>query len=239
MSESFYLIYNSHRKPIKRRGSLVYMGKRITFAHNSKDNRRQDMKRLLLTILWCACVCRLGAVPAKRTTITAVQPDGTTITLTQKGDEHFHYWETEDGLIALHRNQGYYYAHIVEDKVIPSEHLVHSLDMRSKTEKQFIHSLPSLAKLQETRLKYAEGAQRARSRVQSKAGVSTAGKVSVPVLLVQYADKKFASSTVKEDFEEHLNGDSYNRENGGYGSAKKYFEDQSGEQLLKQLFLSF
>lgn len=186
-------------------------------------------------MLWCAYVWGLGAVPAKRITITAEQPDGTTITLIQKGDEHFHYWETEDGLIALHRNQGYYYAHIVENKVVPSGHLVHSLGMRSEEEQQLVRSLPTLTEMYETKLMHDEGAQRVKSRARSKVSVSTIGTVNVPVLLVQYADKKFASSTAKEDFEEHLNGDTYNRENGGHGSAKKYFEDQSGGLFSPQL----
>lgn len=193
------------------------------------------MKRLILTLLWCAVVCGLEAVPAKRITMNVEQPDGTTITLIQKGDEHFHYWETEDGLVALHREQGFYYAHIVDGKVVPSLQLVHAPEMRCEEEQRWVRTLPTRTEMYETRLMHDEGARRVSGRARSKVSVSTVGTVNVPVLLVQYADKKFASSTVKEDFEEHLNGDTYNRENGGYGSAKKYFEDQSGGLFSPQL----
>ena len=193
------------------------------------------MKRLILTILWCACVYGLGAVPAKQVTKRVKQPDGTELIVTQRGDERFHYWETEDGLIALHRNQAYYYAHIVGDKVVPSDHLVHASDIRSEEEKRFVRSLPTLEDMYQTRWTAAEEAQRARTRAQNNGEVPTEGTVHVPVLLVQYADKKFASATAKADFVEHLNGEEYNRENGGYGSARKYFEDQSGGKFSPQL----
>ena len=193
------------------------------------------MKRLFLAIMLCTCTFVLWAVPAKRITITVEQPDGTTLTLTAKGDEHFHYWETEDGLIALRRNQGYYYAHIVEDKVVPSEHLAHALNIRSEEELLFTRSLPTLAEMHEARLTNGNKVQKARTRAQNNGEVPTKGVVHVPVLLVQYADKKFSSTTAKKDFEEHLNGEEYNRENSGYGSAKKYFEDQSDGKFSPQL----
>lgn len=193
------------------------------------------MKRLILTLLWCAVACGLEAVPAKRITMTVEQPDGTVLTLTHKGDEFFHYWETEDGIIALRRNQAYYYAHIVEDRVVPSERLAHTADLRSTEEKQFVQSLPTLEAMYQVRRGDAGEEQRARTRAQNNGEVPTEGVARIPILLVQYADKKFASATAKADFEQHLNGEEYNMASGEYGSARKYFEDQSGGKFSPQL----
>lgn len=193
------------------------------------------MKRLILTLLWCAMVCGLEAVPAKRITMTVEQPDGTVLTLTHKGDEFFHYWETEDGVIALRRNQAYYYAHIVGDRVVPSERLAHAAEIRSTEEERYVQSLPTLEKMCQVRRGDTVEEQRARTRAHNNGEVPTEGVARIPILLVQYADKKFASATAKADFEQHLNGEEYNMTSGEYGSARKYFEDQSNGKFSPRL----
>ena len=56
----------------------------------------------LLTIV----VATTYAVPAYRGWQTKTQPDGTTITVRQIGDEFYHYWETQDGKIAQQQEDG-------------------------------------------------------------------------------------------------------------------------------------
>ena len=51
------------------------------------------MKKLGLFIVFSALVCSAWAVPARKTGVTVTQPDGSTITVYQHGDEHFH-WQT-------------------------------------------------------------------------------------------------------------------------------------------------
>ena len=57
------------------------------------------MKRLFFAVMLCVCTLTMWAVPAKRITMKVEQPDGTVLTLTQRGDEHFHYLMTEDGVV--------------------------------------------------------------------------------------------------------------------------------------------
>lgn len=57
----------------------------------------------IITILLCAS---MWAVPAYRGWQTKTQPDGREITVRQIGDEFYHYWETEDGMIALEQADG-------------------------------------------------------------------------------------------------------------------------------------
>ncbi len=62
----------------------------------------------LLTAL-CALILTIGslwAVPAYRGWQERTLADGTTITLRQIGDEFYHYWETQDGKIALEQEDG-------------------------------------------------------------------------------------------------------------------------------------
>lgn len=48
----------------------------------------------------------LLAVPAKRTPITAEQPDGSTITILLHGDEFHHYTTTTDGVVIAPAEDG-------------------------------------------------------------------------------------------------------------------------------------
>ena len=73
----------------------------------------------LLSVL-CALMIATSAswaVPAYRGWQTRTQPDGTTITIRQVGDEFYHYWETEDGKIAAEQPDGTF---IVTDADLPT-----------------------------------------------------------------------------------------------------------------------
>ena len=72
------------------------------------------MKRLFLAMLLCMGVLTMWAVPAKRITMKVQQPDGTMLTLTQRGDEFFHYLMTEDGVMVRQNGQGYYYVDVID-----------------------------------------------------------------------------------------------------------------------------
>ena len=89
------------------------------------------MKRLFLMMLLCVCTFALWAVPAKRITLTVKQPDGTMLVLTQRGDEHFHYLMTEDGIMVKSNGEAYYYADIVDGNIVASKHLAHISALRS------------------------------------------------------------------------------------------------------------
>ena len=186
------------------------------------------MKRLLLGLVLAVCTLSLWAVPAKRITMTVEQPDGTVLTLTQKGDEFFHYLTTEDDRMVKSNGKGYYYADIVDGHIVPSQHLAHPLALRSEKEQHMVEELPNIRQFCELALQREETAQRVRSTraAQKVAEVPTTGNVKIPVLLVQYSDIKFSSSDPSATFEGHINGENY-KDEGGYGSVKEYFEDQS------------
>lgn len=186
------------------------------------------MKRLFLGLVLFVSTLASWAVPAKRITMTVEQPDGTVLTLTQRGDEFFHYLMTEDGIIVKPNGKGYYYADIVGGNIKPSSHLAHSLSLRTEQESRIVKGLPSIQQFCDVALRREETAQRVRAArtVQKVAEVPSIGEVKVPILLVQYSDVKFSTDDPQATFEGHVNGDDYKAE-GGYGSIKEYFEDQS------------
>ena len=85
----------------------------------------------LLSVL-CALMIATSAswaVPAYRGWQTRTQPDGTTITIRQVGDEFYHYWETEDGKIAAEQPDGTF---IVTDTDLPTSEQVQARRLASK-----------------------------------------------------------------------------------------------------------
>ena len=80
----------------------------------------------------CALMIATGAswaVPAYRGWQTHTQPDGTTITIRQVGDEFYHYWETEDGKVAVEQPDGTF---VVTDEDIPTGEQMAKRRMASK-----------------------------------------------------------------------------------------------------------
>ena len=55
------------------------------------------MRKIGLLILFCAVVCAVWAVPARRGGIVKTQPDGSELIVYQHGDEYFHWMTNEKG----------------------------------------------------------------------------------------------------------------------------------------------
>ncbi len=66
--------------------------------------------KLFILSLLATCTLTLQAKPAYRGAIEKQQPDGTTITIYQHGDEFFHYTTTEDGTWVKLHEDGFYRA---------------------------------------------------------------------------------------------------------------------------------
>ena len=178
---------------------------------------------IMFVLLMCLTL-GLWAVPARRVAITVGQPDGTELTLVMCGDEHFHSLVTADGVPVVRYDGAYYYAIVGEEGIVPSALLAHEECLRSPEEKAFVKTLLDVPSARAARM-HRRGIG-VRSAEEHTSEVPTEGEVCVPVLLVQYTDVKFSSSDPKGSFEERLNGEHYTDE-GGYGSIRQYFMDQS------------
>lgn len=188
------------------------------------------MKRLFLTMMLCVCVFALWAVPAKRLSLTVKQPDGTELTIVQHGDEHFHYFTTEDGVLLKKSAQGFFYAQsTVENRLVATMNLAHNAAERSVEEQTLVMSLPQLSEvISDSRAR----SMSRRSTMQQKTATPVTGDVKVPVILVQYKDKKFAPSNPVAEYVELLNSEEPFTDRRGYASARKYFMDQSEGKFI-------
>ena len=190
-------------------------------------DRPMLLKKTLYFLLLLFCTASLWAVPAKRTVRVVEQPDGTQLALTMRGDEHFHCLVTTDGVPVVCHEGGYYYALFGEEGLEASALLAHEPAQRSAGEQAFVEGLSA----EDNAAGYTAKARGRRSAAASRvAEVPTTGEVYVPVLLVQYKDVKFSSDDPKTAFEERVNGDNYTAE-GGCGSIREYFVEQSGGQF--------
>ena len=171
------------------------------------------MRRLFLAMLLCACTLVMWAVPAKRITLNVMQPDGTTLTVTQMGDEFFSYFVTDDMVAVLRKDNAYYYAHVENGAIAPSRHLAHNVAERTVSEQQVVDQLPGVDEMNAA-IAQRSNAMRARARVQRETEVPTMGEVHIPVILVEYADVKLSLNEAKTRFDKHFNGDDY-KEAGG------------------------
>ena len=185
-----------------------------------------SLKKILLMFLLMLCTTLLWAVPARRITHLVEQPDGTTLSLTIRGDERFHYLVTVDGVPVVRHEGAYYYALFGAEGFAASEHLAHDAEERTAEEQAFVESLPDIQQAATTQMRATK--RRAATRA-AEPEVPTTGEVHVPILLVQYADVKFSSA--KSQMEELANGEDGVSEE-GTGSIRQFFVDQSEGQFL-------
>ena len=75
------------------------------------------------------------AVPAKRTWVTFKQSDGTSITVSLAGDEHLHYYITQDNVPLVRAENGdFHYATHLGEGMSVSGVIAHEKEMRNMAE---------------------------------------------------------------------------------------------------------
>jgi len=171
----------------------------------------------------------LFAVPALPFPVNITQPDGTVLTIRLHGDEFFNYKTTLDGYALVQNTEGILtYAQPDSNGNLKSTLIKASnVEKRSLTEKSFILNLTpdlNLSKVSSIR----------RAARLTKSVVSTTQQVTYPligtpkslVILVNFSDKSFVTSTPQTAFTNLLNQKGYSA-NGGTGSATDYFHDSS------------
>jgi len=158
-----------------------------------------------------------NAIPAKRVWQQIKQSDGSVITVMMIGDEWNHSLVTSDGLTVQRDSNGDVYYTVSGKR---SSVLVHDADDRDASEIVFVQAQKSKMTLASKEVNNASRAKvRAKANAIRKATqVPTTGTPNVPIILVQYTDKKMSNTMAT--FE------STYTEVGGV-SAYQYFVDQS------------
>ena len=172
------------------------------------------MRKVLL--FWLVFVAAVSfAVPAKkgiRQTITLT--DGTQVTVELRGDEHAHWWQSDDGQRFLCDSTGAW-------KTVTEAEMAASSKKRAAAKRRMAANHRALAK--------SRGAKRA-------AGTETAfkGQKRGLIILVNFSDTKFDTEkygATQALYDSIANFSGYNH-HGFKGSISDYFQAQSGGQFL-------
>ena len=172
----------------------------------------------------CLGVQVTHAVPADPKPFIVTQPDGTTLTMVAVGDEFQHGFTTLDGLTVVPGADGFVYYSTASGA---SQVKAHDAANRNNAETAFIdRNRDQLNFGAQITAKTRQLRASARNKA-SKVGttqVPTQGSPRVPILLIDYQDKRM--SNTKAQLEEHYkNGDK---------SVYQYFYDQSNGQYTPQ-----
>ena len=194
--------------------------------------------------LFCtlAIVCAANARVAKPGFNTFTQPDGSTITLELRGNQHAHYYITEDNVPVMLGDDGFFrYIDVAGDGTIrlsamPAQNAI----ARSVDAMVFTRNI-SLDKVQNVLSGNASERLNKRARVAPQYGVGLfnghnyprKGEVRSLVFLVEYQDVKFNTPDPADYFHHMLNDEGFSL-NGSTGSARDFFYDQSSGQFSVQ-----
>lgn len=177
------------------------------------------MKKTLLSLIALSLALPSMGVTARKGTYTITQSDGSTIEVIKIGDERRHIYITTDGIAVGRTSSAADFYYLTTSGL--STLKAHNAGERSHAEQTFLSE--NAAEL--------SGQQILRSRASSRVKMQSAttlkktgevvnkGQARIPVLLVQYSDKKFIDSNPLSTFEKFFRD--------GSTSARQYFEDQS------------
>ncbi len=208
-------------------------------------------KLIAAALLTIPTLC--GAVQAYRTPQVFTQPDGTQVTLSQRGDEFFHYYLTDDGRMVMSNGEGYYFAQPDAAGLPTASHIL-ATDAASRTIQQaeFLKGVSVEAMVAEG-AKVGEAKRIERQATfepqfrapTAKASSSTwpsgiglfpnssypvSGSPKALIILVQYKDTKFTYPNAKEYFTNLASQVGFS-ESGAHGSALDYFTASSNGQF--------
>lgn len=198
------------------------------------------MKKILLYLLLALFAGQTEATRPLRRVFTKVQSDGTTLSVINLSNHRFSLYTTPDG-ISLKRNEKGDFCYAVADRqeLAASEYIAHEAGKRTPAEQHFattagLKGEKAIALLQTNSLQpaYTETTRSVSDGLgvygqSGKGVVSSIGTPVIPVVMVEFPDKKFAAGTTAEKLSRALNEPGYADEALCVGSVKDYFTAQS------------
>lgn len=198
-----------------------------------------NITRFLLSSLTLSLAVAVNAVPARRGLRTITQPDGSQLTIQLVGDEHSHYTLTADRMLLTSSEDGTYcYARFNEaGQMVNTGIKAVDPDLRTNAVAAVMQSIDAVP-LDRLNARVTTSSRR-RAIPQNGMGTFTTnfpnkGDIKVLVILVEYQDVKFTLSDPHTYFYNMLNQEGF-KENGGTGSARDYFLENSGGLFKPQI----
>ncbi len=175
----------------------------------------------------------ISAVGAYPFPMEIKQPNGETITIRIHGNENFHYITTEGNYVIIENSDNaYVYAEIDNEGLIkPGKQLVTNSLLKSQQSNLITADSPEFKKIaQQTILKNFEINN---TSLRSSNAKAISGNIKGLVILVNFTDKAFTVSQPLDSFSKMLNQVGYS-ENGGTGSARDFYMDNSAGTFIPQ-----
>lgn len=197
------------------------------------------MRKFTLSLLLALFTAQLAiATPPIRRTFTHKQSNGEVLTVSKHGDGNFVMYTLENGTPLLANDKGDL-CYVVEQngRAIASTTLATNSKvqlkanfMTSSTEvANLLHATYTPALLPSTRNASAVNADGLGTYGTSALGcVKSVGAPTIPVIMVEFADKQFAEGTTQEKLTRLFNEKGYCDEDMTKGSVKDFYEAQSG-----------
>ncbi len=203
-------------------------------------------RRLLGALLPACAALPVMGVPANPVPRVLTQPDGTTVTLSLRGDERCHYYTTESGLIVRQDDNGWYRV-VANDGSLstytPADFAVKASAPQGFNPEQAFESIQSIADRTSAfaRTSYAGARTYTPSRVIAGGkydnadghdirNIPTTGSPHVLVVLVNFSDKAFSfASDPHTEMTNMMNQPGYSNYR-CTGSAFDFYSDQSRGQ---------
>lgn len=203
-----------------------------------------NMKKVLLPMILAlaSLVQPLCAVNPLRKLIHVEQGDGSFVQVYKKGNGHFAFLATEDGVAVMRgEDRRLYYAELTADgDLVPTDRLAHDAAMRSPEELSYLETqgvtdVRAYASLSERQVRM--GAVQVKAATpsdglgiygQASPGVvGSIGSPDIPIIMVQFPDRSFLTTTTQEKVSRSRNEAGYSDERGCVGSVRDYFIAQS------------
>ena len=197
------------------------------------------MKKFSLSLLVALLVAQLAiATPPIRRTYTHKQSSGEVLKVQKHGNGHFVMYTLEDGTPLLANDKGDLCYVVAQDgRAVASTTLASTKGLRVKSE--FLTSSVEVANLLHTAYTPVATAPMTRTSrtansnglgtygVSASGSVKSVGTPTIPVVMVQFKDKKFDENTTKEKLTRLFNERGYADELYAAGSVRDYYESQS------------
>lgn len=174
---------------------------------------------------------------------TVKQSDSTSIKILVQGEggRGIYYTSLDGKIIVKGENNNFYYAVIRDGELKPSAFIAHEAGDRTAEEKAFLAETKTEKNLHLVKVAPKHISHKAPTRVISAStvdglgeynksgmgGIQSIGKPLVPVVMVEFTDKSFLSTTTKEKMTRYYNEKGYSDETHCVGSVKDFFESQS------------
>lgn len=172
------------------------------------------MKNFFLALTLMMMTGAMMAIPVKRGMwVTVTLADGTEVRAERVGDEHGHWLRAADGTCYVMEGDAYVKA---DAQALQRKREARKAARNAARKVIYASTTDGLGK----------------KGVMSRGSVPSIGAYTIPVVMVQFNDLKFKSTTTVAKMNRYYNEEGYSDESGAVGSVRDYFKDQSGGQFV-------